>query len=439
MLRQQSHIFKRLNNLADIAITAVAFILAYQVRNNLATAAQWQHLGKLAYFEYYSAIFIISCILWPLLINFNGLYAFKGVRKFSAEVNIILKSSIEATVLIIAISYLFQLANISRLLIVGFALINFLFLIGKSGFIKLYYIFLRSRGKSLRHTILVGEKEQIAKILNLAEKKPELGMKIVRVINLNEISNLKQILHNTPADQVIFTVDRKSLPQVETAMFICEEEGLETWLATDFFELNLSRLEIEHLNGLPYLVFRTAPPLSWQLVIKYFLDFVFSAVFLIILLPLLIIVALAIKLGSRSQVFYIQERVGLRGKPFNLYKFRSMKEGDVTAVGKFIRKAGIDELPQLLNILKGEMSFVGPRPHVPSEVTLYAHGWQRRRLSMKPGITCYRQIANAEQMAFDDGMELDLKYIDNWSLGRDIVIVFKTIPLILSRFRNTKN
>lgn len=451
MFREQHHIFKRLNNLADAIVTAASFILAYQVRNNLATAPGLEELGRLADFEYYSAIFLISCILWPFFMNLNGLYPSYPRRRFLSDANIIFKSSGEATVLLIAISYLFQLAEISRLLIIGFAVTNFTLLLGKGLLIKIYQAYLRSRGKNLRRVILIGDPDRMTRLISAAGQNPQLGIKLIGVIEsrdaadapplihglplLGHISKIKDIIHRTPADQVIFTIDRRALPEIEEAMFICEEEGMETWLAPDFLEMNLARLEIESIDGVSFLVFRTAPPLGWQLVIKYFLDFAFAAIFLIILSPLMLVVAAAIWIGSGGKALYIQNRIGLHGQPFRLYKFRTMAGGErVTAIGRFLRKSGIDELPQLINILKGEMSFVGPRPHVKSEVALYAHDWQRRRLSMKPGLTCYRQISQSGKVTFDMAMELDLNYIDNWSLARDISIVLKTVPLILSRF-----
>ncbi|MFH0798827.1 MAG: sugar transferase [Pseudomonadota bacterium] len=451
MFREQHHIYKRLNNLLDAAITAASFVIAYRVRDSISTTQSFEYLGRLASFEYYSAIFIISCLLWPLLSNLNGLYPPHHGRRFVRDARVIFKSSVEGTVLLVAISYLFQVAEISRSLIIGFAIINFLFLIAKDGAIEGYLTLSRRRGKNLRHAIMVGPHNALTSLAHLISAHSELGLKVVGAICLahddraagdvggipilGELSGIRQVLHRHPADQVIFNVQRRTLPDVENAMFICEEEGVETWLATDFLELSLSHLAIEEINGLPFLVFRTAPPLNWQMVVKYFLDVFFAALFLVFLSPLFLIIALSIKLSSKGPVFYAQKRIGLRGRPFRLYKFRSMTDGSkVTMIGRFLRKSGMDELPQLFNILMGEMSFIGPRPHIPAEVELYAHGWQRRRLSMKPGLTCYRQIHSSGKVAFDMAMELDLKYIDNWSLAKDILIFFKTLPLIISRF-----
>ncbi len=446
MFKRQHHIFKRLNNLADAIITAFSFVFAYQLRNNLAAAEYFRHLGPLAKFEYYATIFVIACLLWPLLTNLNGLYS-SAERRFTSDVNIIFRSSIEAMLLLIAVSYIFQLAEISRILIVGFALVNFALLTAKNLAFRIYDAYLKSRGRHIRNIVLVGDNAAASNMIDLTRKHADLGLNVIGVIGLGAmsesadqaalgtLSEIKNILHNHAIDQVIFLVDRKSLSDVEEAMFICEEEGVETWLAADFFELTLSRLEMEEIGDIPFLVFRTAPALSWQMVIKYFLDHIFAAAFLIVLSPLFVIVYAAIKMDSHGPAFLVQQRMGLRGKPFNLYKFRSMTDdGRVTRIGRFLRKSGLDELPQLINILKGEMSFVGPRPHIPSEVALYAHGWQRRRLSMRPGLTCYRQILYPGKVAFSTAMELDLKYIDNWSLAKDVAILFKTVPLILSRF-----
>lgn len=450
MFREQHHIYKRLNNLMDAAITAASFVLAYKIRDNLATFAEFGHLGRLADFEQYSTIFVISCLIWPVFLNLNGLYPPYRERKFSRDIKVLVRSSVEATVVLIAISFLFRLVEISRLLIFSFAIVNLLLLLAKSAALKLWLEFQRRQGKNLSRVIIVGEKGTITKTIETIVGRRHMGLVAVGVITVNshdaipqevlgvpvlgDISQIKGILHHTPTDQIIFCVSRRALKDVEEALFICEEEGIETLVSTDFFEMNFSKLAMEEIGGISFIVFRTAPLLNWQMVVKYSMDFVFAGIFLLVLTPVLIIVAITIKLTSNGPVLYIQDRVGLHGRLFKLYKFRSMDDTSVTSIGRFIRKAGIDELPQLLNILKGEMSFVGPRPHIPSEVERYAHDWQRRRLSMRPGLTCYRQISNPEKVTFDMAMGLDLKYIDNWSLAKDIHIFFETIPLILSRF-----
>ena len=199
----------------------------------------------------------------------------------------------------------------------------------------------------------------------------------------------------------------------------------------------------------------TTPGLPWQLFIKRGTDFIVSFVGLVLLAPVFLLTALTIKLSSRGPLFFKQERNGMNGRKFTLLKFRSMVVGAekmqeellalnemdgpvfkirndprMTKIGKFLRKTSLDELPQIINVLKGDMSLVGPRPPIPGEVTNY-ETWQRRRLSMRPGVTCFWQISGRNEINFEQWMKLDLEYIDNWSLWLDFKILLKTVPVVL--------
>jgi exopolysaccharide biosynthesis polyprenyl glycosylphosphotransferase len=216
-----------------------------------------------------------------------------------------------------------------------------------------------------------------------------------------------------------------------------------------------SKVTLEHLSHVPLLTLSTIPHDEAQLFAKRALDVIVSATLLILLSPLMLIISVLIKLTSKGPVFYRQLRCGLGGRRFNVYKFRSMVDGAekmradlehlneadgpvfkiaddprVTVVGKWLRRLSLDELPQLWNILKGEMSFIGPRPPRPEEVEKY-ESWQRRRLRMRPGMTCLWALEGRSRLSFDRWMQLDLSYIDDWSLWLDAKIFFKTIPHVL--------
>jgi exopolysaccharide biosynthesis polyprenyl glycosylphosphotransferase len=227
-------------------------------------------------------------------------------------------------------------------------------------------------------------------------------------------------------------------------------------VAMNFFQNRVARIEIEELEGIPFLTFTTTPSNESQLAFKRLLDIAVSLLILGLSLPVILVAALAIKLSSPGSVLFKQERIGLNGRIFTLYKFRTMIENAdqrrsevshlnemsgpvfkvksdprVTTVGRILRKFSLDELPQLWNVLKGDMSLVGPRPPVPEEVRSY-HRWHRRRLSMKPGLTCLWQISGRNNIDFDRWMKLDLQYIDNWSPSLDLKILLRTIPAVLS-------
>jgi exopolysaccharide biosynthesis polyprenyl glycosylphosphotransferase len=215
-------------------------------------------------------------------------------------------------------------------------------------------------------------------------------------------------------------------------------------------------MAIDELDGVPLLTFTTSPSSPLQLLLKRILDVAHSALLMLLGLPVLLLVALAIKVTTRGNVLFRQTRCGLNGRTFTLYKFRTMVEGAearqpdllhlnemdgpvfklredprVTALGRFLRKFSLDELPQLWNVLRGDMSLVGPRPPIPEEVARYER-WQRRRLAMKPGLTCLWQVSGRNELDFQQWMELDLEYIDTWSPWLDFKILLKTIPAVIS-------
>jgi len=227
-------------------------------------------------------------------------------------------------------------------------------------------------------------------------------------------------------------------------------------VAVDYFKLKFSRAKQTDLGGFPLLTFESTPDRLWCLLIKRLFDAVSSGIALLVLAPIFAIIAIIIKATSKGPVFFRQKRCGLNGRTFILYKFRTMVEGAearldelikhnemngpvfkmendprLTRVGKFLRKTSLDELPQLWNVFKGEMSLVGPRPPIPKEVEQYDN-WQRRRLSMRPGIICLWQVNGRNRIVdFNEWARLDLEYIDNWSLGLDFKILLKTIPAVL--------
>jgi exopolysaccharide biosynthesis polyprenyl glycosylphosphotransferase len=267
------------------------------------------------------------------------------------------------------------------------------------------------------------------------------------------------MLHEHSANGVIISARHTYFEQVENAIKTCELEGIEAWLVADFFGTQISHAHFDELLGYPLLVFRTTPETSWQGVVKQLMDF-FGALLLLVLLiviPVIPLIALAIKLTSPGPVFFRQQRSGLNGSPFTLYKFRTMvtnaeqfkqeleamnemsgpvfkvtNDPRVTPIGRFLRKYSLDELPQLFNVLRTEMSLVGPRPLPVDEVKRFENLAHRRRLSVKPGLTCIWQISGRNQISdFKEWVRLDLEYIDNWSLWLDLKILIRTIPAVL--------
>ena len=257
-------------------------------------------------------------------------------------------------------------------------------------------------------------------------------------------------------DEIHFAVHARILPALEPIFRWCDEEGVCSRIAVDFFPKINSYVDLEQIGGTPLLTFSGAPADEALLLVKRAIDIVLASVAIVLLSPLFLIVALLIKLTSPGPVIFRQMRCGLNGRTFTFYKFRSMVEDAearlqevmhlnekeiamkirndprLTPVGKWLRKASIDELPQLFNVLKGDMSLVGPRPAIPTEVERYQH-WQRRRLRMRPGLTCLWALRGRDRIDFESWMRLDLQYIDNWSLGLDARIILLTIPQVVLR------
>jgi exopolysaccharide biosynthesis polyprenyl glycosylphosphotransferase len=272
---------------------------------------------------------------------------------------------------------------------------------------------------------------------------------------IGTLKDVPAIIQRNVIDEVVIALPRRWLPSVVDIVQVCEEIGIEVTIVADFFNIAIAKLHTTMFYDIPLLTFSSTPSQQLQLLLKDCLDRVGSAILLVVTLPVLVVASIAIKSTSRGPIFFKQVRLGLNGRKFTLYKFRSMKVGSekemeglkyynemsgpvfkmqhdprVTPVGGFLRRTSIDELPQLFNVLRGEMSLVGPRPPLPAETEEYDR-WQRRRLSVKPGMTCLWQINGRNNVDFKDWMNLDLLYIDNWSLWLDIRILLKTLLIVI--------
>jgi exopolysaccharide biosynthesis polyprenyl glycosylphosphotransferase len=271
------------------------------------------------------------------------------------------------------------------------------------------------------------------------------------------IGELESILAQEPVDEVFITLARDKYGHlVETIVRLCAEQGILVRMQTALFELRSARWHVEELDGMPIVTIWSGLPDGWPLLVKRLIDICGSAVLLLIMIPLFMLVAVLIKLDSPGPVFFWQERIGLNKRRFRLLKFRTMVEGAekqqqmlehlneadgpvfkikddprITHIGKFLRCFSIDELPQLFNVLHGEMSLVGPRPLPVRDIELIDAPWHKRRLSVKPGITCLWQVNGRSNVGFDDWVRMDLEYIDTWSLGLDMKILVKTILAVL--------
>jgi exopolysaccharide biosynthesis polyprenyl glycosylphosphotransferase len=270
------------------------------------------------------------------------------------------------------------------------------------------------------------------------------------------VAKLDSIMRQHAVDEVLVVLPPKHYgPLVEKIVSRCEQEGIIVRVRTEMFELQTAKAYADDLEGLPVLTIRSGPQDDWRLAAKRVIDALGSLALLVMLAPLFALVALLIKLDSRGPIFFTQERIGLNKRRFAMLKFRTMVSGAeeqqatleelneaegpvfkirndprITLIGKFLRRFSIDELPQLVNVLKGDMSLVGPRPLPVRDVERIDVASHKRRFSIKPGLTCLWQVNGRSNIGFEEWVRLDLQYIDQWSLGLDILILLKTIPAV---------
>ncbi|HET6465842.1 MAG TPA: sugar transferase [Nitrospiria bacterium] len=467
MLRQRAKLVAASVYLGDLILIVIAFFLAYWVRDAFFSDSY----GKLVEVDRYLWLLLFIVPTWSFLLYYFRLYRSFRTKKLWTEPLALLKVVLAGTLLLGAAIFVFKQHDLSRLFVVLFGGTAFVFL--SVGRIALRVIAKKARWNELntRNVLLVGTGRRAREIAKVLEDNKDWGFKLLGLISdtgdgepakaggypvIGHVNQISEILQHQVVDEVIFAVSRKKLEELETIFLMCEELGVRARVAVNFFPHMIAKIHLDDLHGVPLLTFTTTPYNEFLLAFKRSFDLAVSGLLLVALFPLFLLITLTIKLTSKGPVFFKQTRVGLNGRRFTLYKFRSMvrnaeaqkhellhlnemdgpvfkMKGDprLTSIGRFLRKTSLDELPQLINVLNGDMSIVGPRPPLPEEVAQYER-WQRRRLSMKPGLTCLWQIHGRSHIVdFNKWMELDLQYIDNWSLQLDFVIFLKTIPVVL--------
>ena len=455
------------NQIGDALLIALIFWLAHAVREQLAYQFPLKYqvlgypieFGVIAPFRYYKWLYLIILPLYPLLLDINGFYSRAHGRQRRNTLWILTKSCAFCALSVMAAIYFFRLSTLSRGVVILFALFSMVALFAKDQIFQVHMRRRARKGKDATEIILVGSPERNAEFVELLEGHPEWSLRVAAELNpdSNLLQELPLMLHRLPVGCVVFNVTQTAFSEIEKAILACEVEGVEAWLVADFVKTSIARATVDDFFGKPLLIFRTTPEISWQLVCKRLIDIAGAAIGLVVLGPLVMLpAAIIIKLTSPGPVLFGQKRSGLHGRLFTMYKFRSMvnnaemlraeleafnemtgpvfkmkEDPRVTPFGRFLRKTSLDEFPQLWNVLMGDMSLVGPRPPIPSEVQHY-DPWHRRRLSMKPGLTCLWQISGRNKIGFDQWMKLDLQYIDSWSLWLDLKILARTVPVVLS-------
>jgi exopolysaccharide biosynthesis polyprenyl glycosylphosphotransferase len=457
----------QINQISDALLIAVVFWFAHAVREQLAYMFPYRYqffgypveFAVIAPFRYYKWLYLIILPLYPLLLDINGFYSRAHVLRRRATLWVLTKSCAICALSVMAAMYFFRLSGLSRFVVVLFALFSMVALLVKDQILQMHLRRRARKGKDFTEIILVGSAERNAEFAAMLDEHPEWNLRVAAQLNPdgNLLEELPSMLHRLPVGCVVFNVTQTAFSEIEKAILACEIEGVEAWLVADFVKTSIARATVDDFFGKPLLIFRTTPEISWQLVCKRLIDVTGAAIGLAVLGPLVMLpVAIIIKLTSPGPILFRQKRSGLHGRLFTMYKFRSMvsnaemlraeleaynemtgpvfkmkEDPRITPFGRFLRKTSLDEFPQLWNVLVGDMSLVGPRPPIPSEVQHY-DPWHRRRLSMKPGLTCLWQISGRNKIGFDQWMKLDLQYIDSWSLWLDLKILVRTVPVVFS-------
>lgn len=458
MLRRDRQIRMQIHQLMDACLFALGFWLAYVLRSNpdIIDLLGLQPVNK---FHDYVWLYLILIPAAPLILEAQGFYNRATFCSRRSTAWSLFKGCLITALVLILVLFFFRMV-IARAVIVWFGFVSFALVFAKEELWRLFYQSKLARFALRRRFILIGTSEETARMRAELEDKSQEAIEILAELDLNEtpLERLLTMLHEHAVNGVILSAKHSYFEQVETVIRACELEGVEAWLLAEFFKTQISRTSLDDFYGRPVLVFRTTPEASWQSVLKQFLDRIGALTLLVILSPFFAIIGVLIKSGSPGPVLFRQKRSGLNGQPFTIYKFRTMvtnaeqlkhelaamnemtgpvfkvsNDPRVTPIGKFLRKSSLDELPQLLNVLRGEMSLVGPRPLPVDEVRRFNDLAHRRRLSVKPGITCLWQVSGRNNVSdFRDWVRLDLEYIDNWSLWLDFKILWRTVPVVLS-------
>ncbi len=445
----------------DVLLTSVAFLAAYWTRSLLP-------FEKNFYLDFPVAalLLVLSALCWV------GLgYWFQVYEKLdSAHPRVVLRDAFRQCALggicVVIAEFLLRL-DLSRSFVLLFAVYAWIFLcLFRINAARVIGALRREFGAS-HYVMVVGSGENALRLGRALEQSADYGIRLVGFLDERpgqiqlahnyeqfSIASLPELLRRQVIDEIIFAVDSHKLGEMEELFLVCDEQGIRTRVVVDFFPHVNSQVYLDHLGATPLLTFSAAPHDEIRLLAKRITDVILAAASLVLLLPIMLTIALLIRVTSPGPVIFRQERCGLNGRRFVFYKFRSMcnnaeelkasvahlsqkstafkipNDPRLTGLGRILRKFSIDEWPQLWNVLKGDMSLVGPRPAVPEEVALY-QAWQRRRLRMRPGLTCLWAIKGRDAVDFETWMKMDMQYIDNWSLALDWKIILRTIPRVV--------
>ncbi len=454
--------------LTDLFLTALAFLAAYETRRHLEVLERSFYLFP----EVRALLLSWGAVIWITTGFWWQIYERLEVAHPLVVLRDTLRQAVALTAAMVMLQYVLRL-DLSRPFVAFFGMYAWAFIsIGRLQAPRLAAMVRRGFAQP-HYVLIVGLGESALKVAGQLEDAAAYGVRVAGFVAdgsetgsmaeqelasrypIHSLSEIPDLLKGRVIDEILFAVDSRRLAEMEEVFLLCDEEGVRTRVAVDFFPHVNSRVYLDRLGDAPLLTFSATPHDEIRLLVKRILDVAISIVALVILSPFLVLIGALVRFTSSGPAVFKQVRCGLNGRRFVFYKFRSMCDGAealkaglaehnereivfkiaddprLTPVGKWLRKFSIDEWPQLWNVLKGDMSLVGPRPAVPEEVEQYKR-WQRRRLRMRPGLTCLWAISGRDAIDFETWMKMDMQYIDQWSLGLDWRIILRTIPSVIT-------
>jgi len=452
---------------SDVLLINASMALAYWLRYEL----QW--FRDISYYHPLSAYIPFGFLFTGLMLlafQMDRVYQDWFGRPWLDQIYRIVNATAKSVVVILAITFVLQPLQYSRLLLIEAGIVAIV-LLALSRMLQNGIVgWLRTRGIGVARVIIVGAGEVGRTVMRTIVARPELGYQVVGFVDdnpekgqtdigrfraLGPTNNLARLIEEEAVDEVIVTLPWMYHRKIMGIVRECERRQVRARIVPDLFQMSLSHVDVDDLGGVPLISVRPVGFERGALVVKRAMDVLGALVGLTLGAPVLALIALAVRLDSPGPVVFRQTRMGVDGKTFNMYKFRSMREGAeteleryrelneadgplfkirddprLTRVGRFLRRTSLDELPQLWNVLRGEMSLVGPRPPIPAEVSRYME-WHKRRLEVRPGMTGLWQVSGRSLLSFDEMVLLDIYYIENWSLWLDLKILLRTVPQVL--------
>jgi len=458
MLARKQELNTQILQVTDALLLAFSLLVAYGVRlHSSITSVESKQVDPLA--NYYWLL-IVVVLFGPILLEIQGFYQSPVNRTKWKTLEQIARAMFVLSIVVGACVVFLKLPLYNRTLPVFFVLIATFLLLVKEQIMVMYLRGRAARGEVREPILIAGIPEDIAAFEATFTPEQHLLTDIVARIDIEKqpISDLIEAMHHHAVSRVIIAAGHSQLNRVEQAIGACEVEGVPAWLGANFIQTSIAKPSFDAFAGRPMLVFRSTPDVSWALLTKGTIDRLLALIMIAILFLPMVLIALVIRATSKGPAVFRQLRAGKHGRPFVMYKFRSMaddaemrraemepfnqmqgpvfkvdRDPRITPFGRWLRRTSMDELPQLFNVLFGDMSLVGPRPLPVYEVEKFEDTAQRRRLSVKPGMTCLWQISGRNQVVdFQEWVKLDLDYIDRWSLGLDFKILLRTIPAVLT-------